>query len=81
METLPFGETLAALFQFSLPLLAFLSLPSRSQFSTASSPIPRALETRLNRRCPRNCINHQMLSFLYVQRVVDTKSLTGRLGS
>lgn len=83
METLPFGETLTALFQFSLPLLAFLI------FTLALAIFYRFIPNTEVRWKPALIgaalvtlgLNlYQMLSFLYVQRVVDTKSLYGSVG-
>jgi membrane protein len=83
METLPFGETLAALFQFSLPLFAFLV------FTLALAIFYRFIPNTEVRWKPAliggalvtaGLNAYQMLSFLYVQRVVDTKSLYGSVG-
>lgn len=83
MEVLPFGETLAALVQFSLPLLAFLI------FILALAIFYRFIPNTTVRWKPAllgaslvavGLNGYQLLSFLYFQRVVETKSLYGSVG-
>lgn len=83
METLPFGETLAALFKFSLPLLAFLI------FTLALAIFYRFIPNTEVRWRPAligslivtaGLHGYQIFSVFYVQRVVDTKSLYGSVG-
>lgn len=83
METLPFGETLAALFQFSLPLLAFLifTLTLAIFYRFIPNTSVRWKPALVGAALVTAGLNlYQMLSFLYVQRVVDTKSLYGSVG-
>jgi membrane protein len=83
METLPFGETLAALFQFSLPLLAFLifTLALAVFYRFIPNTDVRWKPALIGAALVTAGLNlYQMLSFLYVQRVVDTKSLYGSVG-
>ncbi|CAI8363610.1 MAG: Uncharacterised protein [Opitutia bacterium UBA7350] len=83
MEVLPFGETLAAIFQFSLPLIALLI------FILALAIFYRFIPNTSVRWKPAFIgatlvaagLNiYQLLSFLYFQRVVETKSLYGSVG-
>jgi membrane protein len=83
MENLPFGETLAALFQFSLPLLAFLifTLALAIFYRFIPNTEVRWKPALIGAALVTAGLNaYQMLSFLYVQRVVDTKSLYGSVG-
>ena len=83
METLPFGATLAALFQFSLPLLAFLifTLALAIFYRFIPNTTVRWKPALIGAALVTAGLNaYQMLSFLYVQRVVDTKSLYGSVG-
>ncbi len=83
METLPFGENLAALFSFFLPLLAFLifalALAIFYRFipNTEVHWKPAIIGSLL---VTAGLHAYQFFSIFYVQKVVNTKSLYGSVG-
>ena len=82
-ENLPFGSTIAGLIQFFFPVIAFLLITlllalffrfiPNTQVHWKPAVIGAALVVTLLHV-------YKLLSFLYVQRVVDTKSLYGSVG-
>lgn len=82
-ETLPFGAALTGIFQFFLPLIAFILIVlliaaflrfiPNTQVEWRPALIGATLVVALLK-------GYQMLSFLYVQQVVSNKSLYGSVG-